>query len=67
LLGSDDIVDVPASVDDGTKVTRGGVVEVTAPCWFVSTAAVPALGALSIDGPTAFLLDVICVCCLDVG
>jgi hypothetical protein len=36
LPGNDDIAGIPASVDDGVKVARGGVVKV--PCWFVWTA-----------------------------
>jgi hypothetical protein len=31
MPSNDDIAGVPASVDDGAMVTRGGVVEVTAP------------------------------------
>jgi hypothetical protein len=38
LPGNDDIVGVPARVDDGAKVAHGGVVEVAAPFWFISTA-----------------------------
>jgi hypothetical protein len=67
LLGSDDIASVPASVDDGMKVARGGVVEVTAPLLVRLDRAVPALGALHIDEPAVLLLDVICVCHLHVG
>jgi hypothetical protein len=66
LLGSDDIASVPASVDDGMKVTCGGVMEVTAPLLVLLDYAVSAFGALRIDEPMAFLLDVICVFCLDV-
>jgi hypothetical protein len=42
-------------------------VEVTAPLLVHLDCAVPALGALRIDDPAAFLLDVICVFHLDVG
>jgi hypothetical protein len=31
LPGNDDIAGVPANVDDGAKVVRGGVVEVASP------------------------------------
>jgi hypothetical protein len=67
LPGSDDIAGVPASIDDGTKVTRGGVVEVTAPLPVLLDCTAPVLGVLRIDEPTAFLLDVIYVFCLVVG
>jgi hypothetical protein len=67
LLGNDDITGVPASVDDGAKVARGGVVEVAAPLQVRLHRAVLALGVLRIDEPTAFLLDVIYVFYLDVG
>jgi hypothetical protein len=65
--GSDDIAGVLASIDDGTKVAHGGVVEVTAPLLVRLDGAVPALGTLRIDEPMVFLLDVICVFHLDVG
>jgi hypothetical protein len=61
MPGNDDIVSIPASIDDGTKVARGGVMEVTAPLLVRLEGAAPALGALHIDEPAAFLLDVICV------
>jgi hypothetical protein len=67
LRGNDDIAGISASVDDGTKVARGGVVEVTAPLLVCLDGAVPALSALRIDEPAVFLLDVICVFHLDVG
>jgi hypothetical protein len=67
LPGNDDITGIPASVDDGVKVARGGVVEVAAPMLVRLDRAVPALGALRIDEPTAFLLDISCVFYLDVG
>jgi hypothetical protein len=67
LPGSDDIAGVPASVDDGTKITHGGVVEVTAPLLVHLDCEVSALGALRIDEPVAFLLDIICIFHLDVG
>jgi hypothetical protein len=67
LPGNDDIAGVPSSVDDGTKVTRGGVVEVTTPLPVHLDGMVPALGALCIDELVAYLLDVICVFHLDVG
>jgi hypothetical protein len=31
LLGNDDIVSVPASVDDSPEIARGGVIEVAFP------------------------------------
>jgi hypothetical protein len=67
LPGNDDIAGVPANVDDGTKIARVGIVEVATPLLVHLDRAVPALGALRIDEPTAFLLDVICVFYLDVG
>jgi hypothetical protein len=67
LPGKDDIAGVPASVDDGTKVARGGVVEITTPLLVHLDGTVPALGTLRIDEPAMFLLDVICVFHLDVG
>jgi hypothetical protein len=67
LPSNDDITVVPASVDDGSKVTRGEVVEVTASLLVCLNGAVPALGALCIDEPAMFLLDVVCVVHLDVG
>jgi hypothetical protein len=65
--GNDDIVGVPASVDDGLKVTNGEVMEVTASLLVRLDGAVPTLGALRIDEPAMFLLDVIYVVHLDVG
>jgi hypothetical protein len=62
-----DIAGITASVDDGTKVARGGVLEVTAPLVVHLDGAVPALGALRIDEPAALLLGVICVFHLNVG
>jgi hypothetical protein len=67
LLGNDDIAGVPVSIDDGMKVVRGVVVEVTAPLLVLLDGTMPALGALHIDEPVAFLLDVIYVVHLDVG
>ncbi|RLM84726.1 hypothetical protein C2845_PM04G11550 [Panicum miliaceum] len=67
LPSNDDIAGVPTSVDDGAKVARGGVTEVAAPLLVRLDCTAPALGALRIDEPTAFLLDVICVFYLDVG
>jgi hypothetical protein len=67
LPGNDDITGVSASVDDGMKVACGRVVEVAAPLLVRLDRVVPALGALRIDEPTAFLLDVIYVFYLDVG
>jgi hypothetical protein len=67
LPGNDDIAGILASVDDGTKVTHGGVVEVTAPMLVRLDGAVPAFAALRIDEPLVFLLDVICIFHLDVG
>ncbi|RLM64679.1 hypothetical protein C2845_PM16G02110 [Panicum miliaceum] len=67
LPGNDDIAGVPTSVDDGAKVARGGVMEVAAPLLIRLDRAMLALGALCIDEPTVFLLDVICVFCLDAG
>jgi hypothetical protein len=61
LRGNDDIAGVPASIDDGAKVARGGVMEVSAPLLVHLNRAVPAFGTLRIDEPMAFLLDVICV------
>jgi hypothetical protein len=55
----------PASVDK-VKVARGGVLEVAAPLLVRLDRAVPAFGALHIDEPTTFLLDVVCVFYLDV-
>jgi hypothetical protein len=66
LPGNDDIAGVPASVDDSAEVARGGVVDVPAPLLVRLDRAVPAFGALHIDEPTVFLLDVICVLYLDV-
>jgi hypothetical protein len=60
LPGNDDIAGVPASVVDGRKVARGGVVEVTAPLLVCLDGVVPVLGAHRIDEPVVFLLDVIC-------
>jgi hypothetical protein len=67
LFGNDDIAGIMASVDDSVKVARGGVMEVAAPLLVCLDCVVPALGALRIDEPTAFLSDVICVFYLDVG
>jgi hypothetical protein len=67
LPGNDDIAGVPASIDGGAKVTCGGIVEVAAPLLVHLDHTVLTLGALCIDEPTVFLLDVICVFCLDVG
>jgi hypothetical protein len=61
------ILRVPVGVADGAKVARGGVVEVAAPLLVHLDGAMPALGALRIDEPTVFLLDIICVFYLDVG
>jgi hypothetical protein len=67
LPSNDDIASVPTSVDDGVKVASGGVVEVAAPLLVRVDGAMPVLGVLHIDEPTAFLLDVICIFYLDVG
>jgi hypothetical protein len=67
LPRDDDIAGVPASIDDGLKVTCGEVLEVTASLLVRLDSTVPVLGALRIDEPAAFLLDVICVVHLDVG
>jgi hypothetical protein len=56
--GNDDIAGVPTSVDDGSKVTCGEVVEVTASLLVHLDGTVPTLGALRIDEPAMFLLDV---------
>jgi hypothetical protein len=66
LPSNDDIVGVPGSVDDSAEVAGGGVVEVATPLLVRLDRAVPAFGALRIDEPMAFLLDVICVFYLDV-
>jgi hypothetical protein len=63
---NDDIASVPANVDDGMKVTYGGVVEVAAPLLVHLDHVVPAFGTLRIDEFTVFLLDVICIFYLDV-
>jgi hypothetical protein len=65
--GNDDIACVLASVNDVSKVTHGEVVEVTTSLLVHLDGTVPALGALRIDEPAAFLLDVIIVVHLDVG
>jgi hypothetical protein len=65
LPGNDDITGVLASVDDSAEV-RGGVVQVAAPLLVHLDRVVPAFGALHIDEPTVFLLDVICTVYLDV-
>jgi hypothetical protein len=65
--GSDDIVSVPTSIADGTKVACGRVMEVIAPLLVHLDGAMLALGALRIDEPAAFLLDVICIFHLDFG
>jgi hypothetical protein len=62
-----DIAGVSASIEDGVKVARGGVVEVAAPLLVSLDRTVPALGTLRIDEPVAFLLDVVCIVYLDVG
>jgi hypothetical protein len=67
LSGNEDFAGVPANIDDGAKVAHGGVMEVAAPLLVRLDRAVPSLGALRIDEPTASLLDVICVFCLDAG
>jgi hypothetical protein len=67
LFGNDDIVGVPASVDDGSKVTRGEVVEVRVSLLVRFDGVVPSLGVLRIDEPATFLLDVICIVHLHVG
>jgi hypothetical protein len=67
LPGNDDIASVPSSIDDGTKVTRGEVVEVPAPLLVCLDRPVPALGALRVDDLMAFLLDIIYVFYLDAG
>jgi hypothetical protein len=67
LPGNDDIAGVPASFNDGTKVARGGVMEVAAPLLIRLDRVVPALGLFHIDEPTTFLLDVIYVFYLDAG
>jgi hypothetical protein len=67
LPSNDDIACVPASIDDGTKFSCGGVVEVTAPLLVRRDGAVPVLGVLRIDEPAVFLFYVICVFHLDVG
>jgi hypothetical protein len=66
LPGNDVIESVPASFDDGTKVAHGGVVEVAAPLLVLLDCGA-CVGTLHIDEPTVFLLDVICVFCLDAG
>jgi hypothetical protein len=63
----DDIAGVPTSIDDGTKVARGVVVEVTAPLLGRLDGVVPTLGTLRINEPAAFLMDIICVVHLDAG
>jgi hypothetical protein len=65
--GNDDIAGVPASVDDGSKVTSGEVMEVSPSLLVRLDGTVPALGALRIDEPATFLLNVICVIHLHVG
>jgi hypothetical protein len=67
LPGNDYITGVPASTDDGMKVTYGGAVEVDAPLQVHLDGTMLALGALRIDEPAAFLLNVICIFHLDVG
>jgi hypothetical protein len=49
LPANDDIASVPANIDDGVKVARGGVVEVAC------------IDELRIDELTVFLLDVISI------
>jgi hypothetical protein len=49
------------------KVTYGGAVEVDAPLQVHLDGTMLALGALRIDEPAAFLLNVICIFHLDVG
>jgi hypothetical protein len=67
LPGNDDIVGVPTSIDDSTKVACGGVVEVTTPLLVRLDCVVPTLGTPHIDEPAVFLLDVIYIFHLDVG
>jgi hypothetical protein len=66
LPGDDDVAGVLANVDDGAKVGHGGVVEVAAPLLVHLDHMVLAFGALRLDEPMMFLLDVICIFCLDV-
>jgi hypothetical protein len=66
LPDNDCIAGVPTSVDDSADVARGGVVEVAALMLVCLDRAVPAFGALRIDEPTAFLLNIICILYLDV-
>jgi hypothetical protein len=58
LRGNDDIAGVPTKIDDGMNVACGGVVEVATPLLVRLDRA---------EEPTAFLLDVICIFCLDAG
>jgi hypothetical protein len=67
LPSNNDIGGVSASVDDSAEVASGGVIEVAAPLLVRPDCAVLAFGALRIDEPTAFLLDVICIFYLDVA
>jgi hypothetical protein len=67
LLGSDDKAGIPVSIEDVSKVTRGEVMEVTASLLVRLDGAVPAFGALRVDEPAVFLLEVICIIYLDVG
>jgi hypothetical protein len=66
LPGNDDIASVPANIDDGAKITRGGVAEVASPPLVRFDRVVPAFSAHRIDELMAFLLDVIYIFYLDV-
>jgi hypothetical protein len=59
LPDNDDIAGVPASVDDGSNVTRGEVMEVMASLLVGLDGSVSTLGVLRIDEPAAFPFDLI--------
>jgi hypothetical protein len=66
LLGNDEVAGIPASIDDSADVACGAVLRVATPPLVHLNCAVPAFSALRIDELTAFLVDVICIFCLDI-
>jgi hypothetical protein len=65
LLGDDDVVGVPADVDDSAEVTHVGDVEVALPLLVLLDYAVPAFGALCVPELAVLLLSAVSIFYLD--
>jgi hypothetical protein len=59
LSGDDDIMSVPADVDDVAEISRGEVVEVAGLVLLSLQCALPALGMFGVSKPTSLFLNVV--------